>query len=245
MPNIHVLRTELDRTISALKDSVREKGLGTTVGRVAAVAAGQAAFPVTKVRRQNETFEFNGERLPYWFARYNNAFLNERTVEIAIAHWFLAQKRGRVLEVGNVLVHYGFEADTVVDKYEVIPGVLNDDIIDYRPAQPFDSVVAISTLEHVGWDETPREPEKVFKAVANVRNCAKPDGRVLVTVPLGHNDALDEGLRTGEIKFPVESFLVRDNRRNEWRETTRDEALTKQYGHPYTGANGLYVGMVL
>lgn len=245
MPNIHTLRTELDRTVSGLRESVRTKGLATTAGRVAAVAAGQAAYPLTKAMRQNEQFVFQGQRLPYWFARYNNSFLNERTVEISIAHWFLSQKRGRVLEVGNVLAHYGFQADTVVDKYEVIPGVLNDDIVDYRPAEPFDTVVAISTLEHVGWDETPREPEKVFRAVENVRNCAKPGGRVLITVPLGHNEALDAALRAGEVKFPAESWMVRENRRNEWREATPDEALSKRYGHPYTGANGLYVGMVL
>ncbi|QFZ16158.1 class I SAM-dependent methyltransferase [Saccharothrix syringae] len=245
MPNIHVLRTELDRTISGLRESVRDKGVVPTARRVAAVAAGQVAFPMTRVVRRDERFGFLGEELPYTFLRYNNAFLNERAVEISIARWFLSHRRGRVLEVGNVLAHYGFRAHAVVDKYEVVPGVLNADVVDYRPAEPFDSVVAISTLEHVGWDESPREPDKVFRAIENVRNCAAPEGRVLVTMPIGHNQALDAGLRDGRVAFPRESWLVRDSRRNEWRETTADEALTKRYGHPYTGANGLYVGMVL
>jgi hypothetical protein len=143
-------------------------------------------------------------------------------------------------------MHYGHTGHTVLDKYEVIPGVLNDDIADFVPEVPFDSVVAISTLEHVGWDETPREPAKVFRAIDNVKNCVgNPGGRVLVTMPIGHNKALDAGLRAGDVTFPEESWLVRRNRRNEWAEVERDEALSKEYGSPYTNANGLFVGMIL
>ena len=245
MASIDVLRTELNRTVSALRESINDKGLAVTVGRVAAVAGGQLAYPVTTARRQGERFAFRGERLPYTFARYNNSFLNERTVEISIAHWFLAKAGGRMLEVGNVLAHYGVTGHTVLDKYEEIPGILNDDIVDYTPDQPFDTVVAVSTLEHVGWDETPREPEKVLRAVENVKKCVAPGGKALVTVPIGHNKALDTALRDGVVSFPEETWLVRTNRRNEWIETDRDGALAKQYGSPYTGANGLYVGMIL
>lgn len=241
--SIHVLRTELGRTVGALRASVTDKGLLTTAGRVAAVAGGQLAFPLTRARRRNERFELGGVALPYTFARYNNSFLNERIVEVSIAKWFLAGCTGTLLEVGNVLSHYGITGHTVLDKYEAIPGVLNDDIVDFVPERPFDAVVAISTLEHVGWDEHPREPEKVFMAVDAVRSCSA--GRVLVTTPIGHNGALDAGLRSGEVKFPVEHWLVRSNRRNEWVETDRDDALGRAYGRPYTGANGLYVGMVI
>jgi cyclopropane fatty-acyl-phospholipid synthase-like methyltransferase len=149
-----------------------------------------------------------------------------------------------VLEVGNVLSHYGVTGQTVLDKYEVIPGVLNEDIVDFTPESRFDTVIAISTLEHVGWDENPREPEKVFKAIDNVKSCARADGHVLVTMPIGHNEALDAGLREGRVKFAKESWLARRDHRNRWAEVERDEALRKAYGRPYTGANGLYVGMI-
>ncbi len=244
MPNIHILRTELGRTLDSVRTSVRTNGLAATASRIAAVAGGHVALPLIRAGRSFERFEFLGHRLPYTLARYNNSFLNERAVEISIARWFLAQKPGRVLEVGNVLSHYGFRADTVVDKYEVIPGVLNHDIVDFSPEEPFDTVVAISTLEHVGWDEHPRRPEKVLRAVENLRKVVRQDGRILVTTPVGHNRTLDLALRSGEISFPRESWLVR-NRRNEWRETDREEALGKRYGSPYTGANGLFVGMAL
>jgi len=246
MSGIHVLRTELLRSVGTVRESINNDGLAAAAGRVAGVAGAQLAVPLIRTRRQHNRLEFRGDLLPYTFARYNNSFRNERTVEISIAKWFLAKSSGRLLEVGNVLAHYGHTGHTVLDKYEVIPGVLNDDIADFVPESPFDAVVAISTLEHVGWDEHPRTPEKIFRAIDNVKNCVgHPGGRVLVTMPIGYNKALDAGLRAGDVAFPEESWLVRRNRQNEWAEVERDEALSREYGSPYTNANGLFVGMVL
>lgn len=244
MPSIHVLRTELRRAVGGARDSVRSKGLLETTRRVFAVAGGQLAEPITARRRRDERFEFQGERLPYTFVRYNNSFLNERAIEISIAKWFLADSQGPILEVGNVLAHYGVSGHTVLDKYEVIPGVLNEDIVDYVPSTPFQTVIAISTLEHVGWDETPRDPGKVLRAIESVKACVAPGGRALVTMPLGYNTGLDGGLRDGAIQFDEVVWMVRASRRNEWVEAGKDEALAKEYGRPYTGANGLYVGMI-
>lgn len=241
--SVDVLRIELSRGVGAIRDSIKEKGIVATTNLVAATAAGQVAFPVTRARRQHERFIFRGQELPYTLHRYNNAYRNERTVEISIAKWFLSgEDNGRVLEIGNVLAHYGVTGQTVLDKYETVPGVLNDDIVDYTPEQPFDTVLAVSTLEHVGWDEQPREPEKVFRAFESVRNCVAPGGKLLVTVPIGHNRALDDGLRGGELKFQQETWLVRTAKRNEWREADRDEALSKQYGSPFRNANAIFVG---
>jgi SAM-dependent methyltransferase len=238
-----LLRTEFTRTSSGLRASINENGFAHTVGRVAAVGGAQLAFPLTKELRRADRIAVRDLQLPYTMVRYNNSFLNERAVEISIARWFLANSPGRLLEVGNVLGHYGFTGHTVLDKYEVIPGVLNDDIVDFAPAKPFDAVIAISTLEHVGWDETPRDPGKVLRAIENLKKCVTPGGRILITVPIGHNEGLDAGLRSGEVSFPEELWLTRENRRNDWIQSDRDHTLTKRYGHPYPCANGLYVGM--
>lgn len=243
--SVHVLRTELHRTISGLQESVRREGLARTGERLVAVAGHQLAFPLVRARRRHERFAFRGHLLPYTFARYNNSSLNERAVEISIANWFRSAATGRMLEVGNVLSHYGVTGHTVLDKFEAVPGVLNRDIVDFVPDEPFDTVIAISTLEHVGWDEHPRRPPDVFRAFDVVRRCVAPGGRLLVTVPIGYNEVLDAALRAGEVALPQESWLVRVSRRNEWVETDRDHALAKAYGRPYTGANGLYVGMIL
>lgn len=242
--SVHVLRTEFSRSVSVLRTFVKEKGLVNTVGEVAAVAGGQLTFPITRTRRLDRRFSFRGMHLPYTFSRYNNSYRNERAVEISIAKWFLSAGTGRMLEVGNVMSHYGVQGHTVLDKYEIIPGVLNDDVVDFAPDRPFDTVISISTLEHVGWDEKPREPDKVLRAFDSVRDCVAPQGRMLVTVPIGHNKTLDGALKTGEVKLPQESWLIRTSRSNEWIETDRDEALSREYGWPYRNANAIYAGMI-
>ncbi|TDV57831.1 SAM-dependent methyltransferase [Actinophytocola oryzae] len=237
------LRVELVRGALAVRGSIRQRGLATTVGLAATTAAGQLAFPLIRARRRGEHFTFQGERLPYAVHRYNNTFRNERAVEISIAKRFLAGSGdGRVLEVGNVLAYYGVTGHTVIDRYEPAPGVLNDDIVDYVPERPFDTVVTVSTLEHVGRDEDPREPEKVFRAFEAVRRCVAPGGRLLVTVPVGYNRTMDEGLRDGAVTFDRETWLIRTTRRNDWRECTREEGLAGEYGHPFTAANTILVG---
>lgn len=165
------------------------------------------------------SFTFDGRTYPLFSHRYNRTWTNERAVEIPLARAFLT---GRVLEVGNVLSHYG-HSHTVVDKYEQAPGVLNVDVLDYHPDERFDRIVAVSTMEHVGWDEEPREPGKAGAAITHLRSLLAPDGRLLVTVPLGHNPPLDEQIRSGVLDPEREGFLRGIGR--EWSQLPRDEAL--------------------
>ena len=121
---------------------------------------------------------------------YNSTWLNERGVELAVAaHWLGEQMP--TLEVGNVLNHYeplAFD-HVVVDRYEQSDGVFNLDVFDVDAT--FDQIVSISTLEHVRWDEEPREDDGAIRAVEHLLNLLKPGGRMLVTAPTGHNPLLD------------------------------------------------------
>src|SRR5579872_7186960 len=75
------------------------------------------------------SFEFRGKTYLYFWHRYNATWRNERAVEIPIAREFIAQSRGgNVLEVGNVLSHYGPVQHDVLDKYEKAEGVINEDV---------------------------------------------------------------------------------------------------------------------
>ena len=71
----------------------------------------------------------------------------------------------KILEVGNILSHYFSVNHDIVDKYEKDVDVINQDIIDYHPNKKYDLIVSISSLEHVGEDETPREPKKILYAL--------------------------------------------------------------------------------
>ena len=229
---------------STLGGLVRREGIGGTSRNLASLLTDHARYPITVRRRSAERFDFLAHELPYTFTRYNNTFRNERTVEISVARWFVDQApAGRMLEVGNVLGHYGIEGHDVLDRYETIRGVINEDIVEFAPDEPYDTIVSISTLEHVGLDESPESPERAIAAFDNLQRLAGPQGRVLLSIPLGYNAALDEALASGRVRMPVQTVLRRMDAENRWTESTLEDGLTSRYGTPYSNANAVYIGM--
>jgi hypothetical protein len=191
---------------------------------------------------RDRRFVFNGAPLPYVVQRYNHTFLNERAVEIAVALSFLADTDpADVLEVGHVLPHYGHRGHTVVDKYEKtrLHPVVNEDIMDYQPGRLFERIVCISTIEHVGWDERPRTPEKAERAIERIRTLLRPSGRALLTYPIGWNTHLDALLKAGRLPVQRADFLKRINAANEWVQVAADEAFASRYGRPHRNANAV------
>ena len=150
-----------------------------------------------------------------------------------------AAPSARVLEVGNVLSHYFPTRHDVIDKYERAPGVQNVDVADFQPVGVYDLIVSISTLEHVGFNEKPLEPEKPLRAIRLLRRCLSPRGRLVITVPVGFNPHVDRMLEDGRIPRDDALCLERVSWDNRWRETTWEEIRHARYGHPYRNANGL------
>lgn len=184
---------------------------------------------------RGQTFDaWPGSRLPYFVHRHNSTWLNERAVELPLVIDFLRRHgTGKGMEFGNVLMHYGIDGPPeIVDKYERNPRVVNVDILDYAPKPPLDYIVSISTLEHVGWDERPKEPAKVLRAFEHLQSLLVPGGRMLLTAPLGHNDFLDEAVMGGQLAVDRQMTLVRADRHS-WHPT---EELC--WG-PYPGRTGL------
>ncbi len=158
-----------------------------------------APWLITRSPLHSRSFTLWGNELPYWLHGYNTTWRNERCIEVAAAHRFLDDNPGgRSLEFGNVLANYsGGRLDVMVDLYEHAAGVTNVDINDFVDAQGFDVIVSLSTLEHVGWEEDPQQPEKSLAALAKLRELLRPGGVCLVSVPLGCNPALDDHIRSG------------------------------------------------
>lgn len=192
--------------------------------------------------RRPDHFLFDGRQLRYARRPYNHAWRNERSAELAIAFDFLDRRPpGPTLELGNVLSHYGRTGHVVVDKYEEAPGVVNEDITTWPVAERFTTVVSISTLEHIGWDETPRTPGKVDVAIDRLVSLLDDGGALLVTTPLGHNRHLDERLRDDALPFITRRWLVRGPG-NRWTETTKDVALSTPYDTRAACAGAVFVG---
>jgi hypothetical protein len=188
----------------------------------------------------SKPFIFAGKKYRYLLHPF--ALNNERTVEIAIAIEFLSNKTGEILEVGNVLSNYYSFAHDVVDKYELTPGVINEDIVLFSPQKKYDAIVTISTLEHVGWDEEPRTPEKILQAIARLKELLMDGGDLLVTMPLGYNAYVDDLVRAGKTGFNETRYLRRITANNQWREVQLDEVVTAQYNSPFPCGNAIIVG---
>jgi len=169
---------------------------------------------------------------------------NERAVEVAIARDWLTPSVGEILEIGNVLSNFVAFPHDVVDKYERAPGVINEDIVTFAPGKQYDQIVSISTLEHVGWDEQPREPEKIERAIANLRRLVKPGGRLLATMPMGYNQYLDRLIRAEKTGFDSACYLRRTSASNLWCEAKLEEVASAQFGTPFNCANALFVGFM-
>jgi hypothetical protein len=200
----------------------------------------QAAFYSTLNGRR--TFEFQGKTYKYLFRRYNTTYANERAVEIPIAMAVVRQHPDeRILEVGNVLAHYYPHHHDVLDKYEQAPGVTNGDVVDFQPGKLYDLIVSISTLEHVGWDEEPRDPPKFLRGVEHLTTLLAPGGKMLVTLPIDYNAALDGFLKEGRVPFTSIAYLKRTSDDNQWREASWGEVQDGKYIHARRNAIGMGV----
>lgn len=193
-------------------------------------------------------FYFNGNKLKYFRHNYNLAYENERTVEVAIVTWFLEglNKGSTILEVGNVLRNYGIKRTRdILDKYDVSPGILNEDVVSFSPKKKYNAIVSISTLEHVGWDEQIRDPEKIPVAIKNLKdNCLAPGGIMLITLPLGYNTYFDEYIQNGGGIFSEKYFLKRISADNKWKQVEYSEVIGSKFGEPFNNANVMLIGVV-
>ncbi len=224
------------------RELAREEGAVPVAGEMLRWLGQYATGLAKTARGTGGAFEYRGSRYPYLAHRYNWTWLNERAVEVPIAQSAVAQARGgRVLEVGNVLGHYGTTGHVVVDRYERGPGLVNADILSFEDERGFDLIVSVSTLEHVGWDEEPREPAAAASAFEHLTGLLAPGGTLLATVPVGYNTALDAAIRGGELELSQLHALRRQPSRNIWNEVEPGRVWDARYDSLLCTAHGVVV----
>jgi hypothetical protein len=198
---------------------------------------------------RRELFVFAGESHRYLFHHHNTTWRNERTIEVPLAARALERHSGeRTLEVGNVLNNYLDQRHLsagreIIDKYELAPGVRNVDVLEHDPAEPYGLIICVSTVEHMGWDETPRDATKAIRAIEVMRSWLARGGQLFVTVPLGLHPTLDRRLIDGTPLFDRLGFMRRVDRENRWVEARAAEVRGARYGSPYPFANAIAVGL--
>lgn len=164
-----------------------------------------------------KTFYFKGKEFKYFYGLYNATWKNERAVEIPIILYLLKKFDEKdILEVGNVLDHYISVKHDVVDKYEKNKKVINEDVVDFKSNKKYKLIVSISTIEHVGWDENPKEPLKILKAIKNLKSHLSYKGKMIITFLKGYNSYLDKLLDDGKLGFSKIYYLMKITEDNKW-----------------------------
>jgi len=192
----------------------------------------------------DKNFTFENKKLKYFTARYNTTWSNERRVEVAIAADYLKEfANKRILEVGNVMSHYLDVKYDIVDKFEKAANVINEDILTYSPAEKYDLIISISTIEHVGWDDTEQDPQKIINVLNKLNNLKQEGGTLVVTAPLGYNPNLDNMLKEKMLPFKEVHYLKRTSAAGTWIEFKPDFNEEFIYGRPYPCANTIFIGI--
>jgi SAM-dependent methyltransferase len=194
---------------------------------------------IAKLPRRS--FQWDGVTIDYFYHRYNTTWANERAVEVPIAKRYLEGiEPANLLEVGNVMAHYGVLGHAIVDKYEPAAGIINEDIIDYAPGRKFELILSVSTFEHIGFDDdtSDRSGEKILKAIGRCRTLLGPKGRLVITVPLGYNPDLDLLVKSKKLGCARDRYLYRTGF-TEWKECDQATALDHPYMSAFPYANSL------
>jgi SAM-dependent methyltransferase len=222
---------------------MNEKQSETRIRRLAAKIV--RTFKKIASRLTLRRFTLAGIKYKYLRHPYNTTYANERAVEIPVI-WEVVKKYrgGKILEVGNVLSHYFPVSHDILDKYEKAEGVINQDIVEFQPPKKYDLIVSISTIEHIGWDENPREPLKILNAIEHLKQLLGPGGQVIATLPIGYNPDMDNLLKEGKIQFTTLHCLKRVSLDNKWIETEWADVQNARYGEPFPFANGLVIGVI-
>jgi len=84
-------------------------------------------------------------------------------------------------------------------------------------------------MEHVGFDEIPQDPEKILHAFDNLKSLLELDGKIIVTMPLGYNQYLDNYLEKDKFGFGEQFFFKKDQKFNTWKEVEKIDYNTAKY----------------
>lgn len=199
-----------------------------------------------KIFNSSQNFEFDGKRYNYFFHPYCTTWRNERTVAVPIIWEIIKGYEGQsrnVLEIGNMLSYYFKVNHDIVDKYEIMDGVINEDIVDFRPSKKYDLIVSILTLVEVGVSEYPKDPSKIIRTVENLRTFLSPGGQIVVVMGLGFNPQFDKSLENKKIQFTTQGYL-KHIEGFKWKEDSWENVKDVKYDKSIPTARGLIIGRI-
>lgn len=179
--------------------------------------AGLRLVPEWRVRESSPKyfahFKLNGVKYPYFLHHHNcgghPSVGSERLVELALADaWLASAEYSCTTEVGAVTPYYWpRRVGRVIDPYDTHPLVTDRTTVAGQSLVGQD-VICISTLEHIGQAEYGQPPDADLLAAA-LSQIWSQSRRVLATVPVGYNPALDEIILNRRFPDDVRVSLLR------------------------------------
>jgi hypothetical protein len=198
-----------------------------------------------KIFRSGERFEFQGKSFRYLFHPYSASWKNERTVVLPIV-WDTVKRyqeqNKNILEVGNVLSHVFKVTHDILDKYEIMTDVINEDVVSFNPSKKYDLIVSIVTLQYVGLSESERNPNKFFHAIDNLKRLLVSGGQLIIIHPLGENFEMDKSLIDGTLAFD-KKFYLRKIGGFRWNEVELEDVRDLKYDSTTPSANGIIIAI--
>lgn len=192
---------------------------------------------------RSSSFIFQNKKYKLFYHPYNNTFRNERALEIPLIKDYLEKEKGEILEVGNVLSNYFKVSHDIVDKYDKAPYTINQDIIEFKPKKKYDLIISISTLEHIGFDEEIKDKDKVKVAIKHLKKLLKPNGKIVITIPLGYNYFIDRYIKNKELGLK-ETYFFKKVGIDIWLKVKEMDFFNIQYNYPFPYANVVLLGVI-
>ena len=121
------------------------------------------------------------------------------------------------------------------------------DIVDFEPGRLYALIISISTIEHIEFDETDNleaitedVEKRIRAAIDRCLDLLSPDGKFVITVPIGYNPVLDRMIAYDLLGYNLAAWYKRYPKRS-WREVSKEEGMSCRYGSPYPYANCIMI----
>ena len=236
-----------DTLFTKLKQAYKRQGIGYILktGSKMAIELPKNGFLVWYYRKfmSSRTFTFQGKKYHYLIHPYCSSWKNERAVVIPIMKEILDRYESEkkcILEVGNTLSYIYPVSYDILDKYEIVDGVINEDVVDFNPSKKYDLIFSVVSMQHIGWDEIPREPTKIIRALKNLNRLLTSGGQLIVGLGWGYNPEIDKLLKDGSLYFDKQYYLKRISGL-EWEEVPFEEIENTTYDVSVPTSTGIAI----
>jgi hypothetical protein len=229
------------------KQAYKREGLYYLIRISLIEALGYLGVWYYRLFKSSETFEFQGKHYHYLFHPYNSSWRSERAALIPI-FWDIVkryqEKNKRILEVGNTLSYVYKVNHDILDKYEIVDGVINEDVVEFHPSTQYDLIISVLSIDAVGRDENVRDAMKTLHAINNLENLLAPGGQMVLSLKIGYNTEMNKLFRNGIIHFDKQYYLKRISCYR-WQEVSSfDDIKDLKFDYSIPTPNGVVIGVI-